>query len=91
MLYIEVNHRNNGSEEGGSDVFSVFNRLGIGRTQDEAAGGPGDCSHQIRDHKDIVPVMIVSRRDIGPASARECTKQSHGGHKFGKGLAGTRG
>lgn len=91
MLYKEVNHRNDGSEEGRRDVFPIFDCLGIRRAQDEAADRPGDCGYQIRDHKDIVPIVIVGRRDIGPAAAHERTKQSHGGHKFRKGLAGARG
>ena len=60
MLYEEVNHGNNSSKEGGGNVFSVPNGFRIGRAQGEAAKCPRDRGYEIRNHEDIVPVMIIS-------------------------------
>ncbi len=43
MLDEEVNHGNNGGEEGSGDVFPVFDRFGVGWAQGETAGSPRDC------------------------------------------------
>lgn len=47
VLYEEVDHGDDGSEEGGGNIFPVFDCFGIGRAQGEAAESPRDCGYQV--------------------------------------------
>ena len=52
-------------------AFSVPNRCGGNYTEH-----PWDVADDIRDHQYVMPVMIISRGDVDPASARESSQKT---------------
>lgn len=57
-------------------VFSVFDRSRIVRTKGETPKSPWEGSNEVRDHKDIMPIVVVGGSDICPASACNCPKKT---------------
>jgi len=88
VLDEEVYERNQRSEEAASEIFPVLDRGCVGRAQRKAAGSPRDGEHKIGDHQNIVPIVVVSRRDIGPSSAGQCTNNARDGDRLWQSTAG---
>lgn len=63
-------------EQAGQNL-AVLDSAAVVRAEGEATESPGQSCHQIRDHENIVPVVVISRGNISPASARECPEQAH--------------
>lgn len=55
----EVNQRHKCRKERPSKKLPVLDGGGVARAQSEAANSPGQCSHEIRNHEDVVPVVVV--------------------------------
>lgn len=89
VLYEKVDERNECSEESSGEDLAVLDCFWVGRTQHQAACCPGYCSHQVGNHEDVMPVMVVSRSDIGPTSACQRSKDAHAGDEFGECRVGT--
>lgn len=81
----EVDERNECREERSGEELPVFQSSGIARAQREAANSPWQGSHEIRDHEDIVPVVVICRRDICPPSASQCSEDADSSDEFGEG------
>lgn len=77
-------------EQRGKDLAPLDGVTVHGR-QRETTQGPRQRKHQIRDHEDVVPGMVVRRRDVDPSTAEYSPQQAHGGHELGSARAGTRG
>lgn len=71
VLDEKVHQRHQSTEESARNVFPVLDRFGIRGTERNAAGCPRNRKDNVRDHKNIVPVMVVGRRDVGPPAACE--------------------
>lgn len=83
VLDEEVDQRYEGSEEGTAQDLAVVDGLGVVGAQGDAAKCPWQSSNEIRDHEDVVPVMVIGRRDIGPASAGEGSEDADTQDEFG--------
>lgn len=70
VLDKEINQGNKSAKEGAAQIFPVFDSLCVWRAEGETAGCPRNGEHQVGDHKDIVPVVIIGRGDVGPSSTR---------------------
>ena len=55
----EVNQWHKCREEGSSEKLPVLESGGVARAQSKASNSPRQGSHQVRDHEDVVPVMII--------------------------------
>lgn len=77
VLNEEVNERDKSPEEQPSKPLAPFHSLGIGRTESETAQSPWERGDQVRDHEDVVPVMIVCRGNVSPASTRQCSEDTN--------------
>ena len=53
------------------DYFSVFDIGRIRRRCDQAPNSPRQRKNQIRDHEDIVEVMVVRWGDVHPSTTEE--------------------
>lgn len=84
MLDEEVHQRNQCSKEGTRQVLSVLDSLWIWWTQCQTTQCPWQCSHQIADHEDVVPIVVVCARHVCPSSASQGSKNSHSSHKLGQ-------
>lgn len=84
VLDKEVNQWHERAEEAGSQVFPIFDRFRVRRAEGDAARRPGQSSNDVRDHQNIVPVVVVGRGDVGPSTAGQRSQQTHGGHEAGQ-------
>ncbi len=91
MLDEEVDQGHEGAEETGGQVLPVLDGLRVGRAESDAAGGPGDGEYEVRDHEDVVPVVVVGRCDVCPAAACQCPDEAGAGDELGEGASGARG
>jgi hypothetical protein len=71
VLDKEVYQRHNSCKEGTGKVLSVLYSGRVPRTQGQNTGGPRNGSHKIRDHENVMPVVVIRRCDICPSSASQ--------------------
>lgn len=70
VLQEEVRQGSEKDEEAGPEELSVIDGLWVCfGAQCDAAYSPRHSSDQVRNHKDVVPVMVVCRSDVSPSSA----------------------
>lgn len=89
VLDEEVDQRYKGSEEGTTEDLTVIDGLGVVGAQSDTAEGPGQSSNEVGDHENVVPVMVVGRRDVGPASAGKGSEDADTQNELGQGLVGS--
>ena len=87
MLDEKVDQWDKSTKEGRREVLAIFDSFWIGRAQRNATGGPGYCCNDVRDHKNVMPVVIVGRGNISPAAACQGSEYPHNGNKCGEFLA----
>ncbi len=78
----KVDQRNESSEEGTSQVLPVLDSCCIWWAQDDASGRPRDRQDKVRDHQNVMPVVVVGRRDVCPAAACQGPHDAHHGNCF---------
>lgn len=78
-----VDQRNQSSKEQAGHDFAVLDGTAVGRAEREATQGPRQGGHQVRDHEDVMPVVVVGRCDIGPTAACQCPEDAHPGDQLG--------
>lgn len=88
MLNKEVDQGNQGAKEATGNPLPVLDRLCVRRAKRNASGGPRDRKDNVRDHEDIVPVMVVGRGDVGPAAASKSSDDTAKRNRFGEDTAG---
>lgn len=88
VLDEEVDQRNKCPKEGTSQVFPQRDGAWVGRAEGDAAGRPRQGCDNVGDHENVVPVVIVSRGDVGPSSASQGAKDAHEGNETGELVAG---
>lgn len=59
VLNEEVDQGNNGREKAGREYPAILDSLRVGRAENEAAICPWNCGDQVRDHENIVPIVVV--------------------------------
>jgi hypothetical protein len=84
VLNKKVDQRHQSRKERAGKQLSVFERRRVRRTQGEAAQRPWKCRYEVRDHEDVVPVMVVGRGDICPSATRQRAEDANTSNKFGK-------
>lgn len=85
VLYEEIDKRHKGSEEGPAKDLPVVDGLGVVWAKGETSDGPWQGGNKIRNHEDVVPVVVVGRGNIGPSSTGEGPKDTHSKDELGKG------
>ena len=91
MLYEEIHQRHERPEEGAREDLPVFDSFSVRWAQREAAQRPRQRRDEIRDHEDVVPVVVVRRGDICPAAAGERAEDARVRDKLGELLSRARG
>lgn len=91
VLDEEVEQRHDCRKESGGKYLPVLDRFGIRRAEFDAADGPGDGSQEVRDHEDVMPIVIIRGRNICPAAASECPKYANSRYPLWQGIAFPRG
>jgi hypothetical protein len=85
-----VNQRNQCSKEQARHNLAVLDSTAVVGAERKAAKSPWQSSNQIRDHEDIMPVMVVGRCNVGPTSTSQSTEDTHAGNELGQSRIGTR-
>lgn len=88
VLDEKVDERDDSAEKGAGHVLAVLDGVGVVGAQGEAAKHPGDGGHKIRNHENVVPVVVVRRSDVGPAAAGESAEDTEKGDNLGKRATG---
>lgn len=89
VLNEEVNQRDECCEERPSKELPVLDSCGVARAQSKAAKSPRQSGHQVGDHKDVVPVVVIGRGNVCPSSAGQCSEDANTGDELGEGRVGT--
>lgn len=76
VLDEEIDQWHQGTKEQTGHDFPILRSTAVVTTQGDATQRPRQSCNQVRNHKDIVPVMVISRCYIGPTTTGECPKQS---------------
>lgn len=79
------------SKEEASHDLAVFDSPAVVRAQGEAAQCPWQGGNKIGDHKNVVPVVVIGRGNIGPSTASQSSEDSHTSNDLRQGRIGTRG
>lgn len=83
-----VDQGNQGSEKETGENLAVFDGAAVRGAESETAQCPWKSSNQIRNHEDIVPVMVIGRCHISPATTRQCSEQTSESDNLGQRRAG---
>lgn len=84
VLDEEIHQRHKRAEESTSQVFPVPNGGRIRRAKHQAANRPGQGSHQVADHENVMPIMVIRARNVRPSTTSECPEHAHAGNEFGQ-------
>lgn len=71
VLNKEVDERHQRREEGTCKELSVFECGRIAWAQSKAAQGPWQGRYEVRDHENVVPVVIVGRGHVRPSATSQ--------------------
>lgn len=74
VLYKEINQGKNGAKESTSEVLPIPDGIRMRWTQSNATKSPRYCKDEIRDHEDVVPVVVIGRGDVSPSSTGESSE-----------------
>lgn len=91
VLDVKVDQGHESAEEAPGQVFPIFDGLGVRRAQGNATGCPRDGQDKVGNHQNVVPVVVISRRDICPPAACQGPDDAEERDRFGEGAAGFRG
>lgn len=80
VLNEEVNEGHQRAKEETGEPLPVLGGYRIRRTQGKTAQGPWQGGHKIADHEDVVPVMVISRGNVGPPAACKGPKDADPEH-----------
>src|SRR5215469_6613940 len=90
VLDKEVEQRHDCCKESASEYFAILDRFWIRRAEFDTADGPGHSSQEIRDHEDIMPIVIIRGSDIRPTTASECSEYSNSCYPLWQSIAFSR-
>lgn len=88
VLDKKVDQRNDSTVEGTGHVFAILDCHMIGWAQGNAPKGPRNGGQQVGNHEEVVPVVIIRRSNVGPATASEGAKDAPKCDKAGKPVTG---
>lgn len=82
MLDEIVHQRNQCAEEQPRGDLAVLDSPLVHRRQRKTSGSPRHRKHQIRDHEDVVPIVVIRGRDVDPPAAHNRPDEPNRRHKF---------
>jgi hypothetical protein len=85
VLDEKVDQRHKRGEKTSSKDLSIFERGGIVGAQGDTAYCPWQSCNKVRDHEDIVPVMVVGGGNICPSSAGQRSEDADTSNELGQG------
>ena len=76
MLDEEIYQGYKCAKEAGCQDLSVLNSSRVLRTERQTAQGPGQGGNEVGNHENVMPAMVVGRRNICPAAAGNASKKT---------------
>jgi poly(3-hydroxybutyrate) depolymerase len=83
VLDEEVDEWRQSRKERAREQLSVSKGCGVARGQSQATQSPRQRRYQIRDHEDVVPIMVVGRGHICPSTTCQGPEDANAGDEFG--------
>jgi hypothetical protein len=87
VLEEPISQRDDIEKETSTEKLSILESFPVWRAQGEAAQCPGNGGHQVRNHENVMPEMVIGRCDVCPSSTSKCSKDADACHELGKGTA----
>ena len=69
-------------EESTTKDLSIVYRLWIRRAECETSNGPRQSRDKVGYHENVMPIMVIGGRHVGPASASQGSEDAHSGNKL---------
>lgn len=88
VLDEEVNQRHQSSEKQPSQNLPVLDGTLILRAESKAPNGPREREDQVRNHENVVPVVVVGAGDVDPATTQDRPEEAHERDELGSECAG---
>ena len=85
-----VNQWHQSSKEKAGHDLAVLDGTAVVGAQGQATQSPRQGGHQIRDHEDIVPVVVVGGGDIGPTSTGQSAEDTDTSNNLRQGVVRAR-
>lgn len=79
-----VDQGNQCSEKETGENLAVFDSAAVCGAKSETAQCPWKSSNQIRNHEDIMPVMVIRRCHISPSTTGQCSEQTSESDNLGQ-------
>ena len=76
VLNEEIYQGDKCSKEARCQDFSVLNSSRVLRAEGQTTQSPWKGSYEIRDHENVVPVVVVGRSDIRPTATGDGSEKS---------------
>lgn len=74
------------AKERAREHLPVFDSRWVRWAERETSQCPWQSRDKIRNHEDIMPIVVIRRSDICPASTSECPEDAHSNYEFGEGF-----
>lgn len=87
VLNKEIDQWHYGPKESTRQVLPQLYCLRVGWAHYETADCPRQGCYQVADHEDVVPIVVVGARDIGPTTAGQSPEHAHTSNPLGTALA----
>jgi len=85
VLNEEIYQWHKSSKETAGKSLAVLECSGVLRAQSNATHCPWQCCNEVRDHEDIMPVVIIGGGYVCPSSAGQSPKDAYASDELGKG------
>jgi hypothetical protein len=85
-----VNQGNQCSKEQASHDLPILDSTAVVWAQRKAAQRPRQGGHQVRDHENVMPIVIIGRCHIGPTAASQGAEDAYTCNELGQGRVWTR-
>lgn len=79
VLDEEIDQRHQGSEEKACQALAPLDGGGVWRAQGNTACRPWQSANDVGYHENIVPIVIIRRCDVRPATTSQGPQKAHGG------------
>lgn len=76
VLDVKVYEGDDGAEESPRNPLAVQDCPCVCGARGETSEHPRDGCHEVRDHENVMPVMVIGRRHVRPAAAGKCPEDA---------------
>lgn len=82
VLDEKVDQWHKGSKEGACEELPIAESSRVAWAQSQTSKCPRKSRYEVGNHEDVVPIVVVGRGDIGPATACQCAEYANTSDEF---------